>query len=56
MGCRGLYRDNYIWIPLDWRRYYLTIIPCVAMMSGFCLNRIMDGSLWAVKKGIFNRL
>ncbi len=27
------------WIPLDWGRYYLPVVPCVAVMCGYGLER-----------------
>lgn len=30
------------WIPLDWNRYYLPVLPCVAMMAGYGTDRILN--------------
>lgn len=29
------------WIPLDWDRYYLPVVPCIAMMMGFSIDRVI---------------
>ena len=43
-----------VWIPFDWARYYLPVMPCVAMMIGYGLSNIFDGcwlTLRRIKKG-----
>jgi len=30
------------WIPLDWDRYYLSLIPCIAIIIGYCLGEIIN--------------
>ncbi|MGA1825572.1 MAG: ArnT family glycosyltransferase [bacterium] len=31
-----------IWIPFDWPRYYLPVIPCIVMITGYCIDKIID--------------
>lgn len=30
------------WIPLNWPRYYLPVIPCIVIVIGFCLDAIIS--------------
>jgi len=30
------------WIPLDWDRYYLPVVPCVVMMTGYGIDRLIN--------------
>lgn len=38
------------WIPLDWRRYYLPVVPCVVIILGYCIDKIIDRCWWIVKQ------
>ena len=40
-----------LWIPLDWDRYYLPVIPCVTVITGYFLAIIIKRS-WSVLKRI----
>jgi hypothetical protein len=31
-----------VWIPFDWPRYYLPVIPCTVIIIGYCINKIID--------------
>ncbi len=31
-----------IWIPLNWDRYYLPILPCIVIVEGYCMAKIYD--------------
>lgn len=30
------------WIPLDWNRYYLPVIPCIALIESYPLSSLID--------------
>jgi hypothetical protein len=30
------------WIPLDWSRYYLPVVPCVVMVTGYGIDRMIS--------------
>jgi len=32
------------WIPMDWGRYYLPLVPCIVTMSGYILGRALSRS------------
>lgn len=32
------------WIPLDWGRYYLPVVPCVVMVTGYGIDRMIGKS------------
>jgi hypothetical protein len=37
------------WIPLDWNRYYLPVVPCVVMMTGYGIDRMIN-KCWLIIK------
>jgi hypothetical protein len=39
-----------LWIPLDWPRYYLPVVPCVALLSAYSLKSILGASWSLVRK------
>ena len=44
-----------IWIPFDWSRYYLPVIPCIVIVIGFCLDTLIEKSLFLLKRFNFLR-
>ncbi len=43
-----------VWIPLDWDRYYLPVVPCVAMMCAFGTERFIAISYNYAKRGVLH--
>jgi hypothetical protein len=41
-----------IWIPLDWERYYLPIIPCIVIIEGYCIAKIFDTFVLLIRQRI----
>jgi hypothetical protein len=39
------------WIPLDWNRYYLPIVPCITMVTGYAIEKV-SSSCWVILKQI----
>jgi hypothetical protein len=39
------------WIPLDWNRYYLPVVPCVAMVTGYGIDRMIS-KCWLILRQI----
>ncbi|MFC1754819.1 ArnT family glycosyltransferase [Thermoproteota archaeon] len=37
-----MFIGTIIWIPLDWERYYLPVVPCIAIVSGYSISKIID--------------
>ena len=37
------------WIPLDWPRYYLPVVPCIVMILGYCMGNLID-NCWLITK------
>jgi len=31
-----------VWIPFDWPRYYLPVVPCIVIITGYCISKIID--------------
>lgn len=38
-----------VWLPLDWDRYYLPIVLCVVMISGYIIDKIISKLVVIVK-------
>lgn len=38
----AIFVGTLAWIPLDWDRYYLPVIPCIVMMVGYGIDKIID--------------
>lgn len=30
-----------VWIPIDWQRYYLPFVPCIVMMLGYGIDKVI---------------
>ena len=39
-----------VWIPFDWSRYYLPVIPCIVIITGYCINKIIDECFLLLKR------
>lgn len=39
-----------VWIPFDWPRYYLPLIPCIVIITGYCINKIIDKCCLLLKR------
>ena len=40
------------WIPFDWERYYLPVVPCIVIMEGYCIAKIYDICVVLIKQRI----
>ena len=39
-----------MWIPFDWPRYYLPVIPCIVIITGYCINKLIDKCCLLLKR------
>lgn len=39
------------WIPLDWDRYYLPVVPCITMVTGYAIDKLIS-RCWVILKQI----
>jgi hypothetical protein len=43
-----------VWIPLNYPRYYLPILPCIVIVEGYCIARIYDSIVIFIKRRLIS--